>query len=190
MNILIYGFRPWGKSKENITEKILAEVKNEKDMKKIVFEVKFDRKQFIKEIMKINPKIIIGLGQCSAGNRLRVERRSVNLKKDGLSKNPSLISRNGSQFLFSSLRINKNEHLGISYDAGKYVCNYSMYVISDFIKNRNIKFGFIHIPREYSVSKAARQVEDIIKIAGIQGKLYGKYIKTSDISSSFKAVKN
>jgi pyrrolidone-carboxylate peptidase len=51
-----------------------------------------------------------------------------------------------------------------SNKAGDYVCNYSMYVILDFIKRRRlpIRFGFIHIPQKYDDKKAMRLLEKAI----------------------------
>jgi hypothetical protein len=56
-----------------------------------------------------------------------------------------------------------------SNKAGEYVCNYSMYVILDFINRRQfpIRFGFIHIPHRYDYKKAIRLLEKAIgEIAG------------------------
>lgn len=163
MKILIYGFKPWGKFKENITEKILIKIRNRKNIKKIVFNVEFNKNQFISEIIKFNPEIIIGLGQCSQGDKLRIERKAVNLRKNKLKKESKPILKNRLRFLFSTLKIKNDSRLKISYNAGKYVCNYSMYVIADFIKNKSIKSGFIHIPKEYNIKKATKQIEGIIK---------------------------
>jgi pyrrolidone-carboxylate peptidase len=55
-----------------------------------------------------------------------------------------------------------------SSKAGEYVCNYSMYVILDFIKRHQlpIRFGFIHVPHRYDYKKAIRLVEKALgKIA-------------------------
>ena len=160
MKVLIYGFGPWGKLKENITEEVLIKIKNRKNLRKVVFDVRFCRNQFIEEIVKFKPEIIIGMGQYPQGNKLRIERRAINLKKDLKEER---ILKNGPNFLFSTLRIKNSNNFKISYNAGKYVCNYSMYVISDFIKNKNIKFSFVHIPREYNVAMAVKQIEEIIQ---------------------------
>ncbi len=163
VKILIYGFKPWGKFKENITEKVLVKIRNRKNIKKVVFNVEFNKSQFINEIVKFNPEVIIGLGQCSQGDKLRIERKAINLEKNKLKEDPKPIFKNGLQFLFSTLKIKNDNQLKMSYNAGKYVCNYSMYVIADFIKDRNIKSGFIHVPKEYNVKKATKQIEGIIK---------------------------
>jgi len=42
----------------------------------------------------------------------------------------------------------KLKHIEISNDAGAYVCNYSMWVVENYIKNNNltVEFFFIHLP--------------------------------------------
>ena len=47
-----------------------------------------------------------------------------------------------------------NERTTITYDAGHYVCNYSMYLMSEYCENNNGKFAFIHVPEKHSVKKA------------------------------------
>ncbi|MBI2229137.1 MAG: hypothetical protein HYU46_08565, partial [Deltaproteobacteria bacterium] len=49
-------------------------------------------------------------------------------------------------------------------NASDYVCNYSMYVILDYLKRCRlpIRYGFIHIPHDYDPRKASRILSRVI----------------------------
>lgn len=161
MKILVYGFKPYKHWKENITEKILRKIKPRKNLKKVIFPVEFERKVFLDRIKRYKPDIILGLGQCSRGKKIRIERKAVNLKKHNKKEKAKIISRNKPKYLFTSLKLKKDKGSRISYNAGQYVCNFSIYVISDFSKNK-IGFAFLHIPSDYNLNKAVRFVESKI----------------------------
>jgi len=154
MKILVYGFKLYKNWKENITEKIIRRIKNRKNIKKIIFPPKFEKKLYLENIAKHKPDLILGLGQHPRSRKIRIERKAVNLKRHNKKEKPKIISRNKPRYQFVNLRLKKDKNSRISYDAGKYVCNFSMYVISDFCKNKNIKFAFIHIPKDYDMKKA------------------------------------
>lgn len=159
MKILIYGFKPYGRWRENITERVVGKVRGRKGLKKAVFPVRFERGIFLKEIKKCKPDIILGLGQCPRGKKLRIERRAANLKRSSKKEKPKIISKGRPKYQFVNLRLEKSKISWVSYNAGKYVCNFSMYIISDFSKDKNIKFAFIHIPKDYDVNKAVEFIE-------------------------------
>ena len=162
MKILVYGFKPYKNYKENITEKIIRKIRNRKYLVKIIFPVKFEKHTFLKKIRTINPDIILGLGQHPRSKKIRIERKAINLKRKNKKEKPKIISKNKPFSFFVNVKLKKDRTSWISYDAGKYVCNFSMYVISDFSKNRGIKFAFIHIPKDYNVDKAVKFVESKI----------------------------
>jgi pyrrolidone-carboxylate peptidase len=117
--IFVFGFKPYGKRGENITEKIIKDIKEVR----FVFSVVMDGRVFIKKIKKINPDIILGLGQCSRGNFLRIERKATNCIKKGLKI--FKISRRGPQMYFANLKIRPTREIRYSYNSGKYVCNFA-----------------------------------------------------------------
>jgi len=162
MKVLLYGFKPYKKWKENITEKIIRKIRNRKNLKKIIFDVEFNKKNFIDEIKKYNPDVIIGLGQHPRSKKIRIERKAVNLKTHNKKEVPKKISKKGPKYLFVNLKLKKDKNSWISYDAGKYVCNYSMYMISDFFKSKNIKFAFIHLPKDIGLDPAVKNIEKIL----------------------------
>lgn len=162
MKILVYGFRPYGKYKENITEKIIKKIKNRKGLIKVIFPVEFQKQLFLNKISRNKPAIILGLGQHSRGKKMRIERKAVNLKRRNKQQKPKIISENKPPYLFANLKLKKDNASWISYDAGKYVCNFSMYVISDASRNKDIKYAFIHIPKNYNINKAIKFIESKI----------------------------
>jgi pyrrolidone-carboxylate peptidase len=76
MRLLMYGFGPYREFADNITEKILGKFPQRRGLKKIVFPVRFRKRQFISAVKNYKPDIILGLGQCSRGQRLRIESRA------------------------------------------------------------------------------------------------------------------
>jgi pyroglutamyl-peptidase len=158
MRLLIYGFRPYRQYKENITEKIIKRLPKRRGLRRVVFPVRFQKGQFIEAVKKYKPDVILGLGQCSRGRRLRIETRAVNKRRNDRKERKKPIVPGGSRWLSTNLKMRPGRQARISHDAGGYVCNFSIYVILDFLKHRNLatRFGFIHISRDYSLARAQR----------------------------------
>jgi pyroglutamyl-peptidase len=161
MRLLIYGFGPYRQFQDNITEKILRGLPRQRGRKKIVFPVRFHKGQFLRAIRQDRPDVILGLGQCAHGRRLRVEAQAANRRRDSEADKARPIFPGGPRRLRTGLRLPLGRQGRLSSTAGEYVCNYSMYVILDFIKRHQlpIRFGFIHIPHRYDYKKAIRLVE-------------------------------
>lgn len=168
MRLLIYGFGPYRHFQENISEKILRKLPRRRWLKKVVFPVKFDKAQFVKVITEYKTDIILGLGQCSRGKRLRIEAMAVNKKRNSKREKPRPIVQGGARRLLTNLKLNGGRQARFSDNAGDYVCNYSMYVILDFLKRRRLpsRFGFIHIPHRYELKKAVRILVKVIDQIG------------------------
>ena len=56
-----------------------------------------------------------------------------------------------------TLDIPGSDGVRLSYDAGNYVCNFSMFVIAEYCRNRGRRVGFIHLPKG-----AGREAENFI----------------------------
>jgi pyroglutamyl-peptidase len=164
MRLLIYGFGPYRQFQDNITEKILRGLPRRGGRKKIVFPVKFHKGQFLDAIKQHRPDVILGLGQCTYGQRLRIEALAANRRRNSPDEKPRPILAGGPRRLRTHLRLAFGRQGNSSSKAGEYVCNYSMYVMLDFIKRHRlpIRFGFIHIPHRYDYKKAIRIVENAI----------------------------
>jgi pyrrolidone-carboxylate peptidase len=158
MRVLIYGFGPYRDFQENITATILPLLPKRRSLKKVVFPVRFNKGQFTGTIKAFNPDVILGLGQCSKGRLLRIESVAVNKRRNNKGEKAKPIIPGGARLLSTNLNLDLRGAARFSRNAGDYVCNYSMYVILDFLKRRrfSIQFGFIHIPYRYDVRKAVR----------------------------------
>jgi pyroglutamyl-peptidase len=156
MRLLMYGFGPYREFADNITEKILGKFPQRRGLKKIVFPVRFRKRQFISAVKNYKPDIILGFGQCSRGQRLRIESRAKNRKRNNPKEKARPIIAGGPQRLSTNLKLALNGEP--SNNAGEYVCNYSMYVMLHFIKRQRlpIRYGFIHIPYQYDYKRAVR----------------------------------
>jgi pyrrolidone-carboxylate peptidase len=158
MRILVYGFGVYRNFKDNVTEKIIRQLPRRRQLNKIIFSVKFRRRQFIDAVRAHEPEVILGLGQCSRGRRLRIERRAVNKRRNHQREKAKPIVRGGPRQHYTTLKLSINPAARLSRNAGDYVCNYSMYVILDYLKRRRrpIRFGFVHIPHDYDPDWASR----------------------------------
>src|SRR3954471_5445469 len=106
MRVLVYGFGPYKKFKSNITQRIIRKLPHSANVKKVVFPVRFNKTQFAAAIAKHHPDIILGLGQCSSGTRLRIERRAVNRRRNSKQEKGRAISRYGAKSLPTMLKLN------------------------------------------------------------------------------------
>ena len=164
MRLLLYGFGPYHHFQQNVTERILRGLPKQRGLKKVVFPVRFHKGQFIKAVKDTKPNVILGLGQCSRGRRLRIETKAVNRRrKDTRTKSMPIIP-GGNRTLLTNLKLDRGGKARSSKDAGDYVCNYSMYVILNYLKRRHldVPFGFIHIPYRYDPRKAIRFLTKVI----------------------------
>jgi len=161
MRLLIYGFGPYKQFQDNITQRVVGKLPRSRNLKKIVFPVRFDKKQFTDTVKKYRPDTVLGIGQCSRGSRLRIEWRAINRKRNEIKERARPIVRGGPRWLPTTLELGTlrlGKQAKTSRDAGDYVCNFSMYVILDYLRRYRsaTRLGFIHIPHGYKVSEAVR----------------------------------
>jgi pyroglutamyl-peptidase len=167
MRVLVYGFGPYREFRHNITEAIIKALPPLPGLRTAVFPVRFNRRQFIDVLERHKPDHVIGLGQCTR-SRIELESRAINRKRARNSGPAKPIRKSGAVFLPTSLDIKLGSDVGRSNDAGDYVCNYSMYVMLDYISRsgRDIRFGFLHIPDNIDSERSTALV--IRAIAQIQ----------------------
>lgn len=163
MRVLVYGFGPYREFRNNITEKIIKALPRLPVLTTAVFPVRFNRHQFIDMLERHKPDHVIGLGQCTR-RRIEFESRATNRKRvsNRVSVKPIRIS--GAEFLPTTLDIDLGSDVGHSDSAGDYVCNYSMYVILEYISRseRSIRFGFVHIPNHIDCGRGVALVMQAI----------------------------
>jgi len=154
--ILLYGFAPYRDFQENVTEKVVRGFPRLRQLKRIVFPVVFHKNQFIKAVVDCRPDVILGLGQCSRGSLLRIETVAYNRRRNNKKEKPRPIHRSGAPKLSMNLLLDLGRQARASRRPGDYVCNYSMYVIMEFLRRRQprAQLGFVHIPHKYDPKKA------------------------------------
>ncbi len=164
MRLLIYGFGPYRQFSDNITEKIIQRLPQKRGLKKIVFPVIFHKTQFTGAVKKYRPDAILGLGQSSRRRCLSIEERAVNRMR-ALKGEPRLIAKGRPRWLKTTLALKNGPGGRFSRNAGDYVCNYSMYVILDYLKRKRLRipFGFIHVPHHYRLDRASRYLTRIVR---------------------------
>lgn len=162
MKILAFGFKPYLGHKKNITEEIVKNLRNRKNLSKFVFPVEFNRKMFVGIISRYKPDAILGLGMHPSAKKIRIERRAVNLKQASKKEKARKIAKNKPRYRLVNLKLKSDKNSRITYNAGKYACNYCMYIISELVGAKDIKFAFLHIPKDYNVHKAVRFIESKI----------------------------
>ena len=148
MKILLYGFKLFGKYKTNISERVVNNIQPRQGLVKVVFPVKFNKSLFTRTVKQVRPDVILGIGQCGRGNKIRIERTAHN---------------QGQHVRHVSLQLRPDAVSRISYDAGDYVCNFSMVTILDALRRTSTKFAFIHVPQAFNLDKAVQFVERQLK---------------------------
>ena len=151
MKILLYGFGPYGKFKENVSEKIVEQTaKKFSNVSAVILPVEFDQQSFIETVEKYQPDLIIGTGQHPRARKIRIERRAIN-QLASKTRRPRKIKSSGKRVVFSSLKLKPGQGAYLSYNAGRFVCNYSMYVIGQWAQQHNVLYAFIHFPKNLEV---------------------------------------
>jgi len=161
--ILLYGFGPYQQFRQNITATIIKTLPRQPGLQKVVFPVRFHRRQFVDAIERFQPDIVIGLGQSSR-RRIEVELQAANCRRASAAGTVKSISSCGPARLKTTLELKLGRQAGKSMNAGDYVCNFSMYVILDHIRRKalDIVFGFIHVPHGHDENNALRLVQKIL----------------------------
>jgi pyroglutamyl-peptidase len=164
MRLLIYGFGPYRRFHDNITATIVGSLSKRPGLSAVVFPVRFHRRQFITAVEHYRPDCILGLGQ-STRRRIEIESQARNWRRVDKTAPRRAIFKAKPKCLPTTLDLRTGRQAAISANAGDYVCNYSMYVMLDYIaaKKLNIPFGFIHIPHNCDRRKASQFVERIFR---------------------------
>tara|TARA_B100001093_G_scaffold245679_1_gene235214 strand:+ start:1598 stop:2104 length:507 start_codon:yes stop_codon:yes gene_type:complete len=149
---LVYGFGPYEKYNHNVTTDIVREVNRLKLARGIVFDVRFDSNQFIAALERYQPKVIIGIGQHPQARKIRIERRARNWHESACYTGKPIESC-GPEFRYASLKIPTTEETTVTYNAGAYVCNYSMYLMCREAERMKAKYAFLHVPIHVDIQR-------------------------------------
>lgn len=160
--ILVYGFEPFLQYTKNVTEDIVEQLSRDSGVVGHIFPVVFDSAMFTQKLNEICPSLVIGMGQDSRARKIRIERKAQNQRRNHLESNTHRIAKNGPEHLFCNSSVNKPEGTTVTYDAGTYVCNFSMYVCLEYCIPKGVPYTFLHIPVGANPKQAARTVRDIL----------------------------
>lgn len=165
--IWVYGFEPFLHYAENITQRIIVQLQEDKSLSHVRFDVlpvRFEPEIFKKPVDAFAPDLVLGMGQYPRGQKIRIERRAYNWQQDKRQQ-PSLakpIIEGGSETLSPNWPIKPNAMSWRSYNAGRYVCNYSMYQLTHLAQTHHFNYAFLHIPKDFSLEPAVRFVKNCL----------------------------
>ncbi len=163
VRVLLYGFGPYREFTENITAKIIESLAPRPGLGKMVFPVRFQRRQFVEALRTAMPLLVVGLGQSSRP-RIEVETRAINRRRASKASAPRSITADGDPWMPATMPLSVTRPSAKSINAGDYVCNFSMYVMLEELERQdhNGSFAFVHIPFNYDLEAARRYVERIV----------------------------
>ena len=178
MRVLVTAFEPFGGAETNITQTVLSLLSNslaDWAMEKICLPVSFKRAPIVLQeaIATCSPDFVIMLGQCPAGENIRLERFAINMMdstkadNDGYIPNEETIYPHQPLALQTPLPIKELVRLctdnvqpvQISNSAGLYVCNRVYY---EALYGRQ-KALFIHIPKNMPINIAVNTLNAIFE---------------------------
>lgn len=178
MRILVTAFEPFGGSPTNITHDVLTALPcnmGKAEILKQCLPVSFQRAPIMlrEAIATYSPDLIIMLGQCPAGENIRLERFAINMMdstkgdNDGYIPSEETIYADQTLALQTSLPIKELVRLctdnvqpvQVSNSAGLYVCN-RVYYEALYLHQQAI---FMHVPKNMDLTLAQETIAQIMK---------------------------
>ena len=178
MIVLITAFEPFGGAETNITQSILSLLPDSHAdwaVEKVCLPVSFKRAPIVlrEAIATYSPDLIIMLGQCPAGENIRLERFAINMMdstkgdNDGYIPSEETIYADQTLALQTSLPIKELVRLctdnvqpvQVSNSAGLYVCN-RVYYEALYLHQQAI---FMHVPKNMDLTLAQQTIAQIMK---------------------------
>lgn len=167
MRVLITGFDPFGGESINPAWEAVKGIQEKLgniEVVKLQIPTVFRKSSelLFKEIDRINPDVVICVGQAGGRYDISIERVGINIDDGRIADNEgfqpidTVIYEDGENAYFTNLPIKamveeiKGAQIpaSVSNTAGTFVCNHIMYSLLYYINknNLNIKGGFIHVP--------------------------------------------
>ena len=178
MRILVTAFEPFGGSPTNVTQDVLTALPcnmGKAEILKQCLPVSFQRAPIMlrEAIATYSPDLVIMLGQCPAGENIRLERFAINMMdstkadNDGYIPNEETIYANQPLALQTPLTIKELERfctgrvqpVQVSNSAGLYVCNRVYYEALHMQQNAL----FVHIPKNFDIKTAITVIQNVIQ---------------------------
>ena len=176
MKVLVTGFDPFGGESVNPAYEAVKDLPDEiagAEIIKIEIPTVFKKSAVVVEeaIKKYQPDMVLNVGQAGGRSAVTIEKVAINLAEASIPDNDGdtpmdepLVS-GGPTAYFATIPVkamvqNVKDHgvpCSISYTAGTYVCNSTMYQVLHMAATKypEIKAGFIHVPylTEQTVNK-------------------------------------
>lgn len=162
--IWIYGFEPFRAYRKNITQEILRHLPERPGLTAQVLPVRFERELFLAPLEELQPDWVLGLGQCPRGHLLRLERRAYNQMRERRSDSGQPIDPTQPDWLSLDWKLPVSSDTRVSYDAGRYVCNFSMFQVGLYAQQKGIPSAFVHIPKDYPLNRALNWLERVLNL--------------------------
>jgi len=178
VKVLITAFEPFGGAETNISQSVLSLLPNslaDWAIEKVCLPVSFRRAPIVLQeaIATYSPDLIIMLGQCPAGEKIRLERFAVNMMDSGKADNNGYIPNEETIYnsqplaLQTPLPIKELVRLctdnalpvQVSNSAGLYVCN-RVYYEALYLHHQAI---FMHVPKNMDLTLAQQTIAQIMK---------------------------
>ena len=159
--ILLTAFEPFGGAETNITQSVLSLLPNsiaDWAIEKVCLPVSFKRAPIVlrEAIMTYSPDLVIMLGQCPAGENIRLERFAINMMDSSKADNDGYIPNEETIYNLQPLALQTplsvkalaiscaetGLPIVVSNSAGLYVCN-RVYYEALHLQQRAI---FVHMP--------------------------------------------
>lgn len=164
MKILIYSFEKCYKLKNNPAYevgRIITKKFNSNDVELIQLPVTYKSWETLKQKMEeVEPDFVLGIGVSVGIKRVKIEQIGLNYRQIPMAENDGVkgevekidvhkklsyeTSIDAAAFV-SALKEN-GIPAELSYHAGTYVCNHNYYKCLHYIKDKNIKTLFVHVP--------------------------------------------
>ena len=176
--ILITAFEPFGGAETNITQSVLSLLPDslaDWAIEKVCLPVSFKRAPIVlrEAIMTYSPDLVIMLGQCPAGENIRLERFAINMMDSSKADNDGYIPNEETIYADQPLALQiplfvkalaiscakTGLPVVVSNSAGLYVCN-RVYYEALHLQQQAI---FMHVPKNMDLTLAQQTIAQIMK---------------------------
>ena len=160
--VFIYGFEPFRDYSSNCTQAIIDNLPLSVDYQALVLPVRFEKDIFLEPIKRYQPDYILGLGQYPWGGKIRIERRAFNWQRESRRELGEAIDPLLEQTRNVNWKISPNSRSRVTYDAGRYVCNFSSWTCLDWALREGRKSAFLHVPRDYPLQDGVAFIQYVL----------------------------
>ena len=178
MRILLTAFEPFGGAESNITQSVLSLLPDsiaDWAIEKVCLPVSFKRAPIVlrEAIATFSPDLVIMMGQCPAGENIRLERFAINMMDSSKADNDGYIPNEETIYADQPLALQTPLFVKalaiscaktglpvvVSNSAGLYVCN-RVYYEALYLHQQAI---FMHVPKNMDLTLAQQTIAQIMK---------------------------